>query len=203
MLRGSRSWEGSNLFHSWFSCGAGTPIWPLPWSRSTRARRARDVSLRSFVRATWPSKARRRLETILFNGCWEVRRRISTLVASSDQQTPQIRLKYHWSNASIMSLSDWTSSNRKLFWPRASRSLAEMYKATAAWSSLTMSECWKECEADVWSFTNCLGTGSKTQTHYGQGLPLSQRAPTVKTMIVLGSQYHYVTMDMFCFAIFQ
>ena len=77
--------------------------------RGTRAWSAHYVSRMSSIPATWPNKIRWRLETILLNGCWEVLRRISTLVIWSNQQTLQIRLKHHWSNASILSLSDWVT----------------------------------------------------------------------------------------------
>ena len=70
---------------------------------------ARDMLWRSSIQATWPNEVRQCLDTILFNGCWEVWHRISTLVIWSDQQTPQKRIKHHWSHASILSLSDWVT----------------------------------------------------------------------------------------------
>ena len=99
--------RGQVLFHSWFPCGAGPPISPLPWSRHPRAERARGahVSRMSSIRSTRPNTDRRRFQTIFLNGCWEVRRRISTLVIWSDQGIPQMRSKRHWSNALFLFLT--------------------------------------------------------------------------------------------------
>ena len=82
----------------------------LPFGRfqdhDIHVQRTCDVSWWLPIRATWWSnRVRRCLATILLSGWREMQHRISTLVMWSDQRTPPMRLKHHWSNPSILSLS--------------------------------------------------------------------------------------------------
>ena len=97
--------RGKVLFNSWYLCGAGLPFGCFH-AFGTREWRAQEVPWSCFIRATWPNIVRWRLVIILHNG-WEVRCRISTLVICSNQWTSQMHLKHHWSNASILTVSDW------------------------------------------------------------------------------------------------